>query len=118
MYISLYDLALVILFVVTVTVSGYLIAVLRRAFSVLGHVRDILDAHDEDICETLSLLPETLVNVNELAASLKETAEQTSSAIHLLQNDVVDDLRDGLETFTVYAKIASDVFRAIFSKSD
>lgn len=116
MYISLYDLGLVILFAVTVAVGIYLIAVLRRAFSVLGHVREILDTHDDDICATLSLLPETLTNVNELAASMRETAEQTSSAISLLQNDVVDDLRDGLETFTVYAKIISDIFRAIFAK--
>jgi hypothetical protein len=117
-YISVYDLGLLILFLVTVIVSVYLVAVLRRAFCVLGHVKEILDNHDEDICETLSLLPEALANVNDLAASLKETAEQTSGAIAVLQNNVVDDLREGLETFTVYAKVISDIFRAVFAKSD
>lgn len=117
MYVSLYDLGLFILFAVAITVSAYLIAVLRQAFSVLSHVRGILDTHDQDICETLSLLPEALANVNDLAESLKTTAEQTSGAIQLLQNDVMEDLRDGLETFTVYAKIIMDVFRAVFSKA-
>ncbi|MDR3588515.1 MAG: hypothetical protein P4N41_02510 [Negativicutes bacterium] len=117
MYISLYDLGLVILFFIAVTVSAYLIAVLRRAFCVLGHVQGILADHDQDISETLSLLPEALANVNELTASLKETAEQTSGAIAVLQDNVVEDLREGLETFTVYAKVIADVFRAIFTKS-
>ncbi|MDR3565811.1 MAG: hypothetical protein P4N59_30845 [Negativicutes bacterium] len=117
MYISLFDLGLVILFTITVVVSGYLIAVLRRALCVLGHVRGILDDHDEDIRATLTLLPETLANVNELASNFKETAEQTSSALSSLQNDVVDDLRDGLESFAVYAKVIGDVLRMIFSKA-
>ena len=120
MYISVYDLALMILFVVTITVSAYLIAVLRRAICVLGHVRVILDNHHEQIGEALSLLPETLENVNALAVSLKATSDETSSAFRSLQNDLVDtadNFRDGLETIVVYAKLIGDVVRAVFSKA-
>lgn len=120
MYISLYDLGLFILFMITVVVSGYLIAVLHRTFCVLGYVREILSAHNTDICEMLSVLPKAMANVSELADSLKKAVDQAGSAFAFLQNDIsdtVDDLRDGLETFAVYAKVIYDVFRVIFSKS-
>lgn len=117
MYISLYDLGLFILFASAVVVSIYLVAVLRRAFCVLGHIRGILDDHDEDIRESLELLPQALANVNELSVTLKEATDQTSSAIYSLQNNVVEDLRDGMETFMVYAKVLGEIFRAIFSRT-
>lgn len=120
MYISVYDLALFILFLLIVVVSTYLIAVLHRAFCVLGHVREVLDAHKEDIHETLSVLPETLVTVNELAVSLKEASDETSHAFRSLQNDLTvtaDDLRDRLETWVVYAKVIGQIFRSVLSRS-
>lgn len=119
MYISLQDIGLFVLFLITIIVSIYLIAVLRQTFCVLGHIKGILDDHDDNIRETLSVLPETLAHIDELAVSLKMTADQTNSAFGSLQNnltDTVDDLRDGLETFTIYAKVFVEVFRSVFSK--
>ena len=100
-----------------ITVSCFLIAVLHRAFGVLGHVQKIIGAHDDDISAVLSVLPEALENINDLAASLKDTADQTGSAIHFVQNELEGDVRTGLETFAVYARIISSVFQAVFSKS-
>lgn len=120
MYVSLYDLGWLILLMITIAVSGYLIAVLRQAFCILGHVRGILDAHGDDIRETLSLMPEALASINDLAMNLKETAAQTNDAFHYLQDDLgdtVNNLRDGLETVAVYGKVIGDAFRAVFSKS-
>ncbi|MBC8015046.1 MAG: hypothetical protein H7X79_04810 [Sporomusaceae bacterium] len=120
MYISFYDVGLFILFTVILTVSGFLIAVLRRTFCVLGHVQEILGVHSEDIGKIISELPEVLENVNELTVSLKRSADLTTSAFGSLQNnvlDTVDDMRDGLETFVVYAKIIGEVCRSVFGKS-
>ena len=120
MYISLYDLGMFILFTVALIISGYLIAVLRSAFCVLGQVRGIIAKHDDDINEMLSALPQTLTNINDLSVQLKETADQTNNAFGFLQNnltDTVDELRDGWETFAIYAKVISEVFRTVFSKS-
>ncbi|HWR43962.1 hypothetical protein [Sporomusa sp.] len=119
MYISLYDLAFFILFVVLVIIAGYLIAVLRRALCVLGLVHGILNAHQGDISETVSLFQETLSNVNELTVSLKEATVQTASAVRALPSeitDTVDDLRESLETFALYARIAGEVVKSVFSK--
>lgn len=121
MYISLYDLGLFVLFILAVVVGGYFIAVLHRAFCVLGYVKSILSAHNADIGEALSALPKALVNVSELADSLKQTVDQAGSAFVFLQDDIaatVDDLRDGLESFAVYAKVIYDICRMLFSKSE
>lgn len=119
MYISLSDLALFILFIIIVTSSAFLIVVLYRMLGVLGQVREILNAHNSDIRETLATLPLALANINELAIRLKKTTEQASDAVGFLQDDfteTVDGLRTGLETFVVYARIIGEVFRAVFSK--
>lgn len=120
MYISLYDIGLFIAFIIITIVSSYLIVVLHRIFCVLGSVRQILDVHNEDIRQTIAGLPETLTNVNELAISLKETADQANGAFGSLHNnitDTVDDLRDGMEDIIVYGKVAAEIFRTIFSKN-
>ncbi len=119
MYITLYDCGLFVLILMTVIVSAYLIAVLRQAFFLFGHVRKILVTHDSDIHETLSLLPVTLANLNLLSISLTKTADQTSRAFQSLETDVietVDDLHDGVETFIVYAKVIGEIFKSVFSK--
>jgi len=120
MYISLYDLGLFIIFMVILIVSGYFIAVLHRAFCVLGYVREILGSRGEDIHQIIAGLPEALANINKLSISLKAIADQANGTFDSLQTnltDTVDDLRDGVETFMVYAKVLAEVCRAVFSKS-
>ena len=120
MYISLYDLGFFIILVIILIVSSYLIAVLHRLFTMLGHVRGVLNVHHDEIHQTISELPVALANINELAVSLKIIVDHTDKAFGALQNNVVeavDDLRYGVETFAVYAKIIGDVWRAVFSKS-
>lgn len=120
MYISLSDVGLFSLFVLLVIIGGYLIAVLRRALGVLCLVRGILDAHQGDIGETISLLKETLININELTVSLKETTDHTNRAVRALPGeftDTVEELRESFETFAFYARIVGDVVKAVFSKA-
>lgn len=119
MYISLYDLAFFILFVVLLIGAGYLIAVLRRALGVLGLVHGILKDHQGEINETISLFQATLININELTATLKEATVQTACAVRSIPNeitDTVDDLRESFETFALYARIVREVIKAVFAK--
>jgi len=119
LYISLQDLGLFILFIIIVVVCVYLIWVLHRMLGVLLCIRNILNDHNNDICEILVELPKSLKNVSELAVSLKNAVDQTGSAVEVLQSDftdTVEDLRDGLETFAAYAKVIGEVFRAVFLK--
>jgi uncharacterized protein YoxC len=119
MYISLYDLGLFVLFAVLLVGGIYLIAVLRRLLCVLGVVNGLLNAHQGDIRTTVTLLQETLANINALTVCLKEATVQTTSAVRALPSeftDTVDDLRESFETFAFYARIAGEVVKAIFSK--
>lgn len=119
-YISLYDLALFILFVLLAGVCIYLIAFLRQGLCVLGMVRGVLESHQGDITETLNLLKETLANMNALTASLKETTEHTSKAVRAIPGEFADsleELQESFETFAFYAKIIVDVAKAVFAKS-
>ena len=120
MYITLCDVALFIIFIIILIVSGYLIAVLHRVFNIVGLVRGALSAHGDDISQIISELPTALSNVNELSVSLKKIIDQTDGAFGSLQDnltDTVDDLRYGLENFVVYAKIIAEVCKTVFSKS-
>ena len=120
MYISLYDLGLFILFAILVIAGVYLIAVLHRVLCIVGHIRTIFETHGKDIDGLLCVLPKTLANVGELAASLKTIVDETSSSLAPLKDnfmDTVDDVRDGLELFAVYAKVIGELFRKLFSRS-
>ena len=120
MYISFYDLGMSILFIVILVVSGYLIAVLHRTFRTIGHIREMIDLHRDDISRTISGLPLVLENVNELSVSLKRSADLTTLAFDSLQDNVIDtvgDMREGLETVILYAKVIGEVCRSVFGKS-
>lgn len=116
MYISLYDLGLFVLFAVIVVAGIFLIVFLRQAIRVVSHIQVILNNHEDNIQKSIAMLPETLANINSLASTLRETVDQTNNAMQTLQEDLVDNLRDGLETFIIYAKVISEIFRVIFSK--
>jgi uncharacterized protein YoxC len=121
MYISLYDLALVVLFILIVVIGIYLIAVLRQALCVLGQVRGVVEAHRGDLSESLSLFKETMANINALTIGLKETTENTSKAVQALPGefaDSVEELRESLETFAFYGKIVIDVVKTVFFKKN
>ncbi|WP_371371824.1 hypothetical protein [Sporomusa aerivorans] len=119
MYISLYDLGLFILFAVLVTCGIYLIAVLRRVLCMLNQAQGILNAHQGDIGKTVSMFQETLININALTVTLQEATAQTTSAVRALPSEItetVEDLRESFETFALYARIAGEVVKSVFSK--
>ena len=120
-YISVYDLGLLILFAVIVAMGVYIIVVLRKVLCTLGLVQDILAEHRGDITKTFSLVQETLTNVNSLSNSLKEVTEQTNKTVHALPAEIintVDDLKENIEVVALYAQLVVDVVKALFSKRD
>ncbi|SFL75861.1 hypothetical protein SAMN04490355_101697 [Pelosinus propionicus DSM 13327] len=108
MYISIYDIGMTIGFLIAVTIGIYLIYVLRKIALILDDVKRILNVSEISLTETISLLPAVLENVNQIAASVKETASQA--------NDVIDDVKVEWETLIIYAKAVVEIVRAIFFK--
>ncbi len=108
MYISIYDIGITIVFLIVVTIGIYLIYAIRRIVFILDDVKRILNANEMSLKQTISLLPTVLENVNQIAASVKETASQA--------NDVMYDVKVEWETLIIYAKAIGQIVRAIFFK--
>lgn len=121
LYISLYDVGLLIMFVVFVAMGVYIIIVLRKVLCTLELVCGILAEHRGDITNTFTLLQETLANVNSLSNSFKEVTDQMNKPVRALPPEIistVDDLRENIEVVTLYAQLVVDVVKALFSKRD
>jgi uncharacterized protein YoxC len=108
MYISIYDLGIAIIFLIVVIIGIYLICGIRKLVIILDDVKRILDGNEAGIKETITLLPAVLSNVNQITASVKETASQA--------NDVIDDMRGEWETLSLYAKAVGQIIRVLFFK--
>lgn len=119
MYIALSDLALTILFILAVAISGYLLLVLSQALKTIRRVQSIISAQDTAIQQSLSQLPTVLANLNALTLSLRHSADMANATLDSLQDEVastVEDLRDGLETVTLYSRAIGEIVKAVFSK--
>ena len=119
MYISFMELGQTVLFILAVIACGYLIAVLRRLLRVLGQVQDVVEANREPVGRTLSVLPDTLTSVQELAASVRATVEQTSSTMESWQGQVSSKVKDwhhNIESYAFYLNILMEVLRTVFPK--
>ena len=124
MYISLYDLGLMILFAIALAVGFYLIAVLRKLAAVVGQIHAMLADNRESIDSTLEVLPELLSNSNEVVAGVRKTVETANTAVACLEDNIVDTadkVQETIDTAMVYARCASEIVRAVvgaFSKPD
>ena len=107
MYIALSDIGWMLLFSLAVVVGVYLLLVLRQALAILCRIRGIMAAQESAIQQSLSEMPILLANLSTLSLSLKQSADMANTTLGSWQEELagtVDDLKDGLETVTVYSK--------------
>ena len=71
MYISLYDVGLLILFAMALAIGFYLIAALRKIAAVVTQVNGMLEDNRESLDSTLEVLPELLSNSNEVVVGVQ-----------------------------------------------
>ena len=116
MYVSLYDIGLVILFALALTAGYYLIVALKKIIDVTTQVNGILSENRKSIEETLAVLPDLLENSNEVVAGVRKTVDSTSSAIISLEDnltDTADKVQETMETALLYARCAGEVVKAV-----
>jgi uncharacterized protein YoxC len=107
-YVSLYDLGIAIIFILIVIVGVYLIRAIHKVLLILDEIKQILNTNKTGIQETITLLPTMVSNVNQIVASVKETAAQA--------NDAIYDVRVEWETFIIYAKAVFQIIKTLFFK--
>jgi len=123
MYISLYDLGLLILFTMALTIGYYLIVVLRKISGVVMQVTGLIEENRDAIEATLEVLPDLLSNSNEVVLGVRKTVDTASSAVASLEDnftDTADKVQETMETALLYARCAGEVAKAVmgaFSKS-
>lgn len=119
MYISLWDVAALVLFAVGIAAAVYLILVLRQVLGLLILIRSMLTEYNPSLAKTLAVLPQTLNNVSGLAAGLQVLVEQTSATLDNWQTDVtdtVDDLKSQLEALAGYGQLISEFVQVVFRR--
>ena len=116
MYISLYDVGLLILFTMALAIGYYLIATLRKIAQVVAQVNGILAENRKSVEATLEVLPELLSNSNEVVLGVRKTVDTASSAVSSLEDnltDTADKVQETMETALLYARCAGEVAKAV-----
>ncbi len=122
MYISLYDVGLMILFSMALAIGYYLIVTLRKIAGVVTQVNGMLDENRDSIEATLAVLPNLLSNSNEVVLGVRKTVDTASAAVTSLEDnltDTADKVQETMETALLYARCAGEVAKAVvgaFSK--
>lgn len=123
MYITLYDVGLIILFAMALAVGGYLIAALRTSQRVMKQISEVIDENQTSIVATLDVLPDLLTNTNEVVLGVRKTIDTATSAVTSIEDnlaDTADKVQETVETALLYARCAGEVAKAVvgvFSKS-
>lgn len=123
MYISLYDVGLLILFGVTLTVAYYLIVALRGVIGVIKQINEVIEANQTSLGMSLEVLPDLLTNSNEVLLGVRKTIESANLAVTSIEDNLVDTadkVQETMETALLYARCAGEVVKAVvgaFGKS-
>jgi hypothetical protein len=115
-YVSLYDIGLLILFTLALAVGYYLIAALRGLLRVTTQVSEVISENQQSIESVLSALPELLTNSNEVVMGVRKTVDATNSAVTCLEDnltDTADRVQETMETALMYARCAGEVAKAV-----
>jgi len=111
MYISLYSLALGILFILGTIALIILIMVLIKLFKVLSRANGIIEKNEKNLDEMLTSLPKVTNNFLELSDDLKAVGEvlteTTATAIETKEN---------IEDYMVIFKDILKIVKTIFTK--
>ena len=123
MYISLYDVGLLILFALALAITYYLVVTLRKIAGVVTQVSEMIEENRDSIEATLEVLPDLLSNSNEVVLGVRKTVDTASSAVASLEDNftnTADKVQETMETALLYARCAGEVAKAVmgaFSKS-
>ena len=122
MYLSLYDVGLLILFAVALAIGYYLIAALRKIAEVVTQVSEMIEENRDSVEATLDVLPDLLENSNEVMLGVRKTVDTASAAVTTLEDnftDTADKVQETMEIALLYARCAGEVAKAVvgaFSK--
>ena len=99
-YLTLYDLGLIIVFIFAVVGVIYLIITIKKVYELIGSVQRTLQTNEVNINKTLSTLPEVLTRANDIAANLQLGARKFGTSAPVILHNVSaisGSLKDGAD---------------------
>lgn len=98
--ITLYDLGLLVLFVLLVVAIIYFILIARKIYDLLGNVHKTLEANETNIQRALTVLPEMLEKTDDIASNLQLGAREFGTFVPTIIHNfsaISDSLRDSAD---------------------
>ena len=99
-YLTLYDLGLIIVFILAVVGIIYFIITMKKVYELIGGVQRTLKTNEENINKTLSTLPEVMTQAKDIAASLQVGAREFETIAPVILHNVSDissSLKEGAD---------------------
>lgn len=116
MYITIEALVIFILVCLAVAVSIFLIITLNNLNRLLKKFNKIMETNKENIDKTISILPDTVNNLNEATISMKGTLDKAGSVIGTIDGAVTDtvvSVSDTTETVFEVVKVVGLIAKYI-----
>jgi uncharacterized protein YoxC len=98
--VTLYDLGLLVLFVLMVVAITYFIVIARKFYDLLGNVHKTLEANETNIKRTLTVLPEMLEKADDIASNVQLGAREFGTSVPTIIHNfsaISDSLRDSAD---------------------
>ncbi len=99
-YLTLYDLGLIIVFALVVVGAIYLIITIKKVYELIGTVQRTLQTNEMNINKTLSTLPEVLTRADDIAANMQLGAREFGTTAPVILHNVSaisGSLKDGAD---------------------
>lgn len=116
MYISLKDLGLIVIFVTVLAAAIYLIITLKNLNDLLKYAKSFLKQHNDNIDKTMSLVPETIKNANEMTVSIKQQVDQVGSTVNSLGSglsETVATINDTTDTSVTVIRSLGEIVKVL-----
>jgi uncharacterized protein YoxC len=98
--VTLYDLGLLVLFVLLVVAITYFIVIARKFYALLGNVHKTIEANETNIKRTLTVLPEMLEKADDIASNMQAGAREFGTSVPTIMHNfsaISDSLRDSAD---------------------
>ncbi|MDZ4133485.1 MAG: hypothetical protein U1E11_10150 [Dethiobacteria bacterium] len=98
--VTLYDLGLLVLFVLLVVAISSFIVVARKFYDLLGNLHKTLEANETNIKRSLAVLPEMLEKTDDIASNMQLGAREFGASVPTIIHNfsaISDSLRDSAD---------------------
>lgn len=118
MYVDPFSIARFLVFCLAMTIGVFLIILIYNLVLLVKKANRIVDANDDNIHKTLTVLPETVNNINNVTLALKDSIDKAGNAIGALGGTVAETaatVNESTGNILEFVKVVNNIIRVILS---